>query len=359
MKITAAELKKSLKVFGPIRTESYQIGEHGVSAQDPDAWVIADSPLSGLEGCFSVNGKKLGQVVNRMSGEIEITKEDRKLTLRSAKAKVDLEVQNIKPLKIPAVPEKLQVLGAEAFKKALTVAVGSASPNKSAAFGGVVQIQTLPMGIEETTPQGYRIVGTDGNVLTVAVVNNKTEVEFKVLLNLAAAAVVQIMDGETVSFGETNTNLWFKAGVVTLFASKPTQIYPDFEKVISVQPKLRFQFNSEEWLSALRTVEPLMDDSVDNGAFTVQMADGVVQLGSIGGAATDEATYEQIQPDPIFEDAVKVSGLRLHAKYVSQFLSRVSGEAVLNLTEKDKPVKFESGNVMTLMMPQMTKKETK
>src|ERR1700677_4912163 len=172
MNINAAELKKSLKILSPVRTESWQIGEHGISASDPDIWPVVESPLSELGGCFSINGKKLSQVVNRASGQIEIEKHDKFLSLRYSKAKIDLEIQNIKPLKIPETPNMIAATSLPDFKKALAVSAASATTNKASAFGGVVLVQSLPLGIEETSPLGYRVVGTDATVLTTAMVNN-------------------------------------------------------------------------------------------------------------------------------------------------------------------------------------------
>ena len=48
MNITAAELKKNFKLLSPVRSETYQIGDYGISSQDSDIWVVVPSPLSGL-----------------------------------------------------------------------------------------------------------------------------------------------------------------------------------------------------------------------------------------------------------------------------------------------------------------------
>ena len=360
MIITAAELKKTLKVFAPIKTESYQIGEHGVSASDSDAWVIADSPLSGLGGCFSVNGKKLSQVVNRMSGQIEIERQDKLLSLKSARAKIELEIQNIKPLKIPEASGKTLTSSLSDFKKAVALGVASASPNKSAAFGGVVQIQSLPLGIEDVSPSGYQIIGTDSQVLTVVTISNPIPFELKVLLNLEAAAVVQLMDGTDLTLSESNTHLYLAVPGTRLFVSKSVQQYPDFSRHLASQPKLKFKFNPEEWLSAMKTVEPLMDETVDQGGISVHLSDSVVVFSniSVGSTAQDEAGYEQVDPDPIFEPAT-VKNLKVRAKYLSGFLAKATGETTMGLIDKNSPIRLESGNVQALMMPLASKKETK
>ena len=357
MIIAAADLKRALRPLSPVRAETFQIGDHGVSAQDSDVWVINDCPISGL-GTFSVNGKKLSSVLGRMSGEVEVTKEEKSVVLKSAKARVELEVLNTKPLKLPPPPEKRQTIDLPEFKKALALAVASASSNKSAKFGGVVQLQTLPLALEEQSPSGYRIIGTDGQVLTVVRSYAPLVSEFKVLLNLEAASVVHIMDGSWVDIGETEDRLWLRSGSVQVFPSKPLKDYPNFDKIIGFIPRLQFGFHPDKWLDALKTVETLIDEETDKGAVSLQFNDGVVEFSNIGvgSRASDESAYEQLEPDPVFQP-VPVKNLRITAKYLSNFLSKAGPDAVLSLVDKTTPVRFESGNMTAMMMPVMVSKE--
>lgn len=357
MNITAADLKRQLKKLSPVKTESYQVGPHGISAQDSDVWVIVESPLSGLGDTCSVSGKKLSSVISRMSGTIDINQAEKSIVLKSAKARVELEIQRIKPISLPPAPEKTVSFYPDEFKKALSVAVASASPAKSAAFGGVVQLQSLPLGLEETAPSGYRIVGTDSIVLVVVHRNQELPFEFNSLINLSAAAVVQIMDGDEILIGETNEKLYVKSGDTTVFASKPVQKYPNFDVILNMTPKMKFGFEPENWLSALRTIEPLIDDA-DEGAITMQFADGVVQWKNIGvgSTASDESAYEQLDPDPVFEPTT-VSNLKVYANYLSGFLSKAGKTATLGLIAKEKPIRLESDGVVVLTMPVAGKKQ--
>ena len=353
MNIAAAELKRHLKMLSPLKTETYQISPAGISAQDSDALVMVNQPL-GLGGAFNISGKKLGPVVNRMSGQIEITREERSLILKSSKARIELEIPEVKPTVWPEDPDKQLTIPLPEFKKALSVAVSSASPNKSAAFGGVVQIQSMPLGIEDETSPGYRIVGTDSLVLTLATV--KTPVfEFKTLLNLTAASVVQLMDGPTLFLGETNKHVQISCGNTTVYATRPSQKYPSFDALLSPEVTTKLRINPEEFLSAIRTVEPLIDD-LDKGHISLLFQEGVVQCKSIGvgNTASDEATYEQIFPDPVFEP-VKIENLRLLAKHLTGFLGRAGKEATISFVDKTKPVRMESEGVVVLTMPFVTK----
>ena len=349
MNIAASEIKTALKKLSPIKTETYQIGGAGVSAQDSDVLVSVVCPFSGLDGTFNISGKKLTQVVNRMSGQVEITQVGKALILKSAKARVELEVQPTKPIPFPEDPTHSLSLDVSAFKKALAVASASASPAKSAAFGGVVMVQNLPLGLEETESSGYRITGTDAVVLTTVTVQEQVNLQFRALLNLTASAIVQLMDGGNLVFGDTNKCLVLRSRDTTIYASKPVQKYPDFDALMAKIPEIRVSIKPKELLSALRTVEPLIDETVDKGAVSLHFADGVVKCSNIGvgSTASDEATYEQLEPDPVFDP--REFTLKLTSKYLSGFLSKSGPDAVLGVT--DKPIRLESGGVVVLTMP--------
>jgi hypothetical protein len=352
MNIAAADLKRALRQLSPIKTETFQVSETGVSAQDSDSWPVVSCPLTGLGSAFNVQGKKLTQVVNKMSGQIEITREDKKLTLRSAKAKIELEIQPARFAASPKMPDKWVSFDPATFKKALSLAVASASPAKSAPFGGVVQVQNQPLGLEDDFPRGYRIVGTDAVILTVTDRKQDIPFQFKWLLNLTTAGLVQLMDGNTLEAGETNQYLVLRSGNTTVCASKPVQVYPNFEGLLASPPSIKFGFTPEEWLSALQTVEPLIDESVDQGAVALHFKDGVVQLSSVGVGSTaqDEAGYEQLEPDVFDPQEVK---LRLNVKFLNAFLSKAKGPAVFGVAER--AVRLETKEVTMLCMPMKEK----
>lgn len=354
MNIAANELKQAIKKLSPLKTETFQLSAEGVSAQDSDALVVAECPFSGLKGTLNISGKKFTQVINRMSGQIEILQFEKYIEIKSARAKVSLEVQPVNQLPRPEFPKhNLEIKLAE-FKKALSIATASASTVKSAAFGGSVLFQNLPLGIEETESSGYRVTGTDAVVLTTVTVKTPISLQFRVLVNLTAASVVQSLNGETVLVGDSNQCLILRDPTTTIYASKSIQKYPDFDKLLAQKPHTIVGFKSQEWLSALRTVEPLIDETVDKGAIEVRLADGVVQFKNIGSGsvASDESDYEQLDPDPVFDP--KEIDLRLTAKYLSVFLSRCGETATLGVTEN--PIRLESENVVVLTMPVKEKK---
>jgi hypothetical protein len=348
MKFQASELKHSLKKLAPVKTDFYRFDGDTIVAQDSEATVVVPGPR--FEKPFTITAKKLSAVINRSSGEVEATLGERSLTLKSGKkAQVELEIQIVKPVTLPSFPETFLSLDLPNFKKVLSLAVASASTAKSAAFGGVVQIQSLPMGIEDNQPPGYRVVGTDSIVPTVAEVREAIPYEAEGLINLTAAAVVQIMDGPKIEIGESDTHLQLRAGDTIVYASKPVQAYPRFD-VLLVKPSLmKIKLNPQDWLSALRTLEPLIDEEKDKGVISLHFSENVVQWKSVGvgNIASDESEYEQLEPDPFFEP--KEFTLNITAKYLSGFLNKAGDDATLSLT--DAPIRMESRNMVVLTMP--------
>ena len=352
MQILASEIKHSLKKLAPLKAETYQIGEHGISAQDPsEVWGSLESSLSQLGSTFGFSGKKFSQVVSRMSGELDITTEANKLIIKSYKAKVELETRLVMAPTFPKSAEKFVTLKTADLKWALTIAGASASPKKSEAFGGVVLIQSLPLPLDKESPTGYRVVGTDSMVLTVVQRDLPVPFEFKFPLNLTAAAIVQFMDEDTIEIGDTNTHLVLKSGADTVYAAKPAKAYPDFGKLIATQHPVVLQLQPDKWLPALRTVETLIDEEEDHGNISLHFKDGVVQFSTVGvgSTASDEAEYEQLAPDPVFDP--KEFSMKVKAKYLSGFLVKAGTTATVSVTSSKIPIKYESGQVVAITTP--------
>lgn len=348
MKFQSSELKHALKKLSPVKTDFYRFDGDTIVASDSEATVVVPGPR--FEKPFTIAAKKLSAVINRSSGEVEATLQERSLILKSGKkAQVELEIQVVKSVALPLFPDTFLSLNLPDFKKAMSLAAASASTAKSAAFGGSVQIQSLPMGIEDTSPPGYRVVGTDSIVLTVAEVRETIPYDAKGLINLTAAAVVQIMDGAKVEIGESGTHLQIRSGDTTVYAAKPVLAYPNFDVLLVKPPVIKIKLNPQEWLSALRTLEPLIDEEKDKGAISLHFKDNVVEWSSVGvgNIASDESEYEQLEPDPFFEP--KEFTLNLTAKYLSGFLNKAGEDATLGIT--DGPIRLESGNVVVLTMP--------
>lgn len=352
MNIPATELKTTLKKLSPVRSEVFQIGALGISALDSDVLVLVETPLSAL-GEFTVGSKKFTQVVNRMSGNVSLTLEGHSLKIKSAKAEIVLEAKPAKKQQVPAIPTYTLELGTTDFKKQLAVAVASASPNKSAGFGGVVQFKSNPLGLEETEPHGYRVVGTDSKVLTVVSDLNSIPHEVSTLLNLTACQVVQLMENETLTYGEGPTGPYLKSGNLTVFAARPDQVYPNIDPLLATKPVVTFQFKPEEWLTAFRTVETVIEPFITEEGATenhvyLHFSEDVVQFSSSGTGATakDEAGHEQLEPDPLLEP--KELSLIMVAEHLSGFLSKASGSATFSFVDKSKPITLECGGVKVL-----------
>ena len=115
-------------------------------ADDSDVTVcVGSDKFSGIPN-ISVEARKFSSVVNRMSGEIEIIPSDNLLTIKSGKAKVDMEFTAPKPRTFTSPPETI-TLPLGPMKDLLKYVYTSADQNRAAATGGVVQFESVTSGI--------------------------------------------------------------------------------------------------------------------------------------------------------------------------------------------------------------------
>lgn len=348
MNIPATELKQVLKRLSALKTEAYILSDT-IQAQDSDALVVAESHLK-FDEPFAVNGKKLTQVVNRMSGQVGLVREPNKLVVRSGRAKVELEIQKAKPAAIPEPPKHTMTLPLGEFKSALSVAGHSVDPARSAKHGNSVHLFSLPLPLDQDSPTGYVAegAGLGARILTRVRVDRQVPREFNFALNLAAAGVVQLMDGDVVEVGETNNAVHLSANGVRIYATRPPYPYPDFTKAFPPKFPTIFQIETEGFTKALHTVEPMLDETQQ---IACKFHENIVQLQVISQTSTaeDSTEYEQVEPDPVFEP--REMTLNLNAKHLSGFLGKAGEKFRVCVFSPTLPVKLESGNLTVLTMP--------
>lgn len=341
MIIPANELKSILKKLSGVKTEFFHIQDGCIRAQDSDVWIEVSCPVFAGQTPFTVV-RKIIQDVNRFSGDLEIEREDSKLVLKSKKARREIPIQAVKPIKRPEAPLGYLTLDWVATKGVLSLASQTVSKMKSVEYGDVVQLATGGFrSIEDNRPEYIQAIGFDSVVMTRVRRDLPVETPFNVLINLSAIQIVQLMDGEKTEFGETENGIHFNADNMTVIASKPAKKYPDYEKFIPENSPLQFSFDPIAVAQSLKIVEPTDDG---DGSVGLHFADGVLQLFSVG--ASDEIEYEQLTPDPVFEPVDFIT--RVNYKHLQGIVSRASDKLLLSASGSEGILRFDSGDVTTL-----------
>lgn len=341
MSIPAIELKSILKKLSNVKTEFFHIQDGCIRAQDSDVWVEIGAPVFTDQTPFTVE-RKFIQIVNRFSGNLEIERQESKLVLKSAKAKVEISIQPVKSSKRPELPFGYHTLPLAVVKEILGLAASTVSKMKSVEYGDVVQFKTGGFrSIEDDRPEFLQTIGFDSVIMTRVQKKVAVDTPFDALINSSAIQIVQLMDSDSVGFGETEAGVHFYTDRMMIIAAKPSKKYPDYEKHIPQNSPLQFSFDPIAATQSLKIVEPLEEG---DGGVGLHFADGVLQLFSVG--ASDEIEYEQLSPDAVFDPADFIT--RVNYKHLQGIVSRASDKLLLSASGSEGILRFDSGDVTTL-----------
>lgn len=354
MIIDSKTLKGLLKSLGTSKSDSLLVDtDNGrLISQEPDITVVVQSDvLRASQGSFAVNARKFGAIVNRMSKDIDLTFSESSISLKSAKAKVDIEV---KKAKLPhlAVPKDVRSLPLADVKSLLSFAMSAASTNKAAATGGVIQLVTVSEGIEDERVVAMKSAGTDDK--RIAFQSNTVEKEvkpFRYLIPIPAVSVINGMNGEDVRVAESPSHFFFSDGNVMAFAAKLNKQFPDYQAFVPKDFAFVGSVKSEELKESLRLIDPVVETIEANGTRPVKFhfLDGNLVVSTVGSGSRAEDTIEfsQVTPDPMFEETEFT--VVLDHGFVLDFVNATSGDVHIKANTPKQPILFESGDKKYLL----------
>jgi DNA polymerase III sliding clamp (beta) subunit (PCNA family) len=335
--LAAADLKKLLKqVAGKddllIDTKIGQI-----VGQGPDlTTVVKSASLSGGGFLVAVCGKKLGQVVNRMAGDISVELVGAGLVLKSARATVTLETRAGKAFTPPPAKDAI-VLPLSAIKPLLAYVSGMASKNIAEQYGGVVSLKSISGAIQAAATDGARLamseIPYDGP-------------KFDYLIPVSAVSALANLEGETVEVESAPSYLRFHANCVDIYANKVSRQFPNYQAFLPKSYAVKYQVDAGMLRNALLTVRPVLD-SQGEPAINVHFLDNQVKIISARGDAEDSADYTQLDPEPTFEP-VSMS-VPVNCDHLLSFFANISGDVTLSANSSKEPIWLESGSKKMLL----------
>lgn len=354
MLIPSSELKSVIKKISAAKTEhviwDFAAGKMTSASLDL-VLEVTGLPTGISDKSVLVNARKLSAAVSRMSGDIDVNV-DKSLTLKSARATVQLEILSAKaPVTTPGYTSQVPLPLAKGLLQYSAVA---ADPNRASNYGGVVQLSTVVGGVEEEKVVGLKAIGTNSQRLQIVQEDFDSTVQFSHLIPLPAVTAILALDDEFLELGESEKQLFFRSGNVSITASKMAKKFPDCSQFLPKEFKYTFQVESEDLKSVLWTAELMVDASAEN-ACSVRFLDNVLTVRSIGvnSSAEDSCEFTQSAPDPIFE-SVDFSALLNH-KYLSDFVTSVSGLITISANAANRPFVLEAGRYKMMVAPTVEK----
>lgn len=354
MIINSKLFKDLLKKVSGTKAENVIFAPGLLIGSDNEVTIAVHFP-DGVDGTYSTNLRKLSSVVNRMSGDINLSISPVSLHLSSAKAQVEFETQQSRII-IPKAPIDTIKLPTKAVKELLKFTVAATDSNKAAQFGGVVQLKTLVLGFEDQTILGLKSAGTDSKRLAFQdVYMTQISSDFNYLIPLPGVqAFVGSITADTFTLGETTSHFVFSEPGVTVYASKLQKSYPNYEAFIPKEFKYELSIKAEDVRNSLGMISPFISADFNNG-IDVHFLDGSATFKTPGNGsnAKDSVEFTQIVPEPIF-DSLDLK-MRLDHRFLSDFFGAVSGEVLLKANAPNQPVLLQSGD-RTLMIAAMAEK---
>lgn len=334
----SSELKSLIKSVNSVKAEHLVLTSGGIVASDSDITVCASNPKFEGFPTIQVNARKFTSIINKMSGDIEITPTDNSLVVKSGKAKLELEFSTPKP-RVFGRPEKLHTLPLQPVRDLLKYASVAADTNKAAAQGGVVQFETVTDLIEDKAI-AVEAMATDGKRCAYSTVNLELPSNFRYVIPLPAVAAIQSLTGDSVQIGEAASFYYISSGSATVYANKLSKTFPNYKAYLPKSYKFSATLDAAAFKSVLSTVETMVQD-VEQNAVSVHFLDGRLTVRSVGKGeyAEDEMAYEA---DPLAD--VTEFKVKIDHRFLWDFVSAVSGDVVFNGNGQQQPVILESGN---------------
>jgi DNA polymerase III sliding clamp (beta) subunit (PCNA family) len=339
MIISAPDLKrllKSVSAKGDVLLDS-KLGT--ITSISPELTISARTANFVSRNPFVIltDGRKLFQVVARMSGEIAIHLDDAALVLKSARATVKLETKPAKPFVAPATKDAT-ILPLPEVKSLLAYTSVSVSKNIAEQFGGVVKL-TAKDGV-------LQAAGTDGARLALAKTVCTGYFVLDLTIPMSAVQALVNLEGDTVEVESTDRYLHFYANSVDIYANRVSREYPNYQSFIPKSFGVKYRVDADMFKNALLTVRPLVSDQGEPG-IAVHFLDNVVTVTDLAGAATDQADYVQLEPDENFEPTPAT--IKVNIDHLLSFFANISGPVSISLNGPRQPIWIEAGTKRMLL----------
>lgn len=345
----AVQSKSALPVLAYLKL-SVRGGKAELTGSDMGLSIITAVKVeSGEDGVVLLPSKATQEILGTLRGDfVTLTIDDTNVSFSSGK-KSQGKRPTLPASQFPtpeAMPAQTFGISLVGIKKVIGC-VEAAVPSKEGKF-------VQPVILLESDGTKLRGVATDGHRIAIADFLQATPT---LAMKIPASAIptIKSLGGDTVTFGESETNYFFQTPEALLIVRKSSGVFPDYRKAVMGTVATKVTGSADELKSALARLIPFMNPEPDSTKGQSYTADFLVGEGD--GTELQLTTQE----DPGYGSAsdvaeMKTSGAKqsiyLNPKFVLDFLNNANGEVVIEMTSHSKPVRFSNGETYQyLIMP--------
>lgn len=353
--------KAATPVFGYVRLYAVPNGNTfsvGVTGADIDAklnlWTgaTADGPVDVL-----LPFAKLTEIAGNLGGDEAsiISTDSSKARLTNLRYKAELQTHPLEKWGDVGEAEKPEAPVAELGLPGLKDQIAHVDYVVPAASGKFVVSVALLFSDGKTV----QAIGTDGFRLAVSSVAQEKP-EFKLLLPKTALELINKLEGGTVlRIYESEAGFFFETDTELLTVTRTNGEFPPYERIIPTTFTSQFNVATAEFVGAVRRTKPLADPEKPIITFSAEAAGAVLSVAATHMEASAEgAAFRNMGNDEVdIKNASGVAvGFSLDAKYLLDFLEKVSGDITVNVKSATEIVDFQAGNgaYRYLVMPATT-----
>lgn len=347
--IAVVQSKVTIPVLSNIKLDFNGVSAT-ISASDLGQSIVATLPILSADadaGSVLLPARKLQEILGAATAEqITIDQNGEQVSIKIGKytAKIRVTSPSAFPV-IPTAPPTKYVLNLGVLKS-LIDKVEVVVPSKEGRYAQTV-IQL------ERTGTTLRAVATDGYRITVADAVEGGNGDFTLLLTKAILPVIKDMAGDVVEFSESDNHYFYTVPNLVVLSNKPSQKFPDYKPALTNSFKTNVVVPVADLQSAIARVLAFVDSENAQMTFSVDATSGELNLSS---ASDDGNADDQI--------TAKMEGIpntaRLNPTYVQDFLSKSTGDVIVEFISEKKLVRLSNGTTFqSLVMPMRDPAETK
>lgn len=329
-KISAVELKKLVKKLSSVNAKTIQIdgGSKTIYAMDDDLGVCLSTSINWTSGKVSVDFNIFKSTINKLSKDVVLEQSGSSpLKITSAKFKATIPVSSEWPV-FPVYEPKGFNLNSEKLNNVLSFVNTVTTEKNNFDHTGFILIEGDGHKLSAVATDNHRIAFSDYPLEGYIV--PKT-----IIPAIAVKAMKEFTD--TINIFESTSCIFFKSDNMTVYARKSTVKFPNIAGAMPKQYVLEAKLDVNLFKESLDRVSPVIDPEVTprvvmNFGDSLTLSTGT----DIIGNAEDVLDIEYTVPNKLV--------LAANSKYISEFLTSVSGCVTIKLSGKDKPFLLESGN---------------
>ncbi len=298
--------------------------------------IISDQLEIDHEGSFTVNGKKLLDVIRILKDE-EITLElmTNALLVKQQHSKFKLPIFDAN--EYPSFPdtENKSTISIDSHSliknlKKISPAIDTNNP-KFELNGALINFKNDEIDL----------VGTDTRRLAIATIPGGSENELSLILPKKAIIEIQKLFLDQIEIFYDETTLLIRSENYLFFTRLINGKFPDYQRIIPSTLKHKFALPKKEMMDSIRMITTISQE------IKITFLNDTIIFNSLSADNVEAKTELEINTG--LEDKFEIS---LNSKYMLDFLAQVDNDTFeIGLNESSLPFLVKDDNFMTIIMP--------